>query len=273
HKWREARAELDKLLAQAPRDPADQIRQRAELRTAQARIQLDGPVSVLANLQLADAELDAERMVSLAQFWRSKKHESESQLLAVSNAMLEKYPQSRWVEEMRMGLGNYYWVQLDRARATEYYKRLLEAFPSGKYAQIAEWRTVWVAYLNRQANAGALLQAYVEKYPAAPNVVNALYWLGRSPHREGNPAHARSFYNKAAARFGQTYFGFAAAQRLAVIGPGEENPVQFLDKIPPPAPLVPVDAPVPPAAAERWTRAQALRAIAFDASAEQELKL
>jgi soluble lytic murein transglycosylase len=271
-KWHDARVEFEKLLAQSPQDPADPMRQRAQLRIAQARIQLDGPASLLTTLNLTDPDLDAERMVSLAQYWRSKKHESQAQLLSVSNALMEKYPDSRWVEEIRMGLGNYYWVQLDRARAAEYYKRLLEAFPVGKYAQTAEWRTVWVAYLNRQPNVGDLLQAYVEKNPTAPYIVNALYWLGRTAEREGNPAHARSFYNKAVARFGQTYFGFAAALRLAAIGPGEENPAQFLDKIPPPAPLVPIDAPVPPAAAERWARAQVLRAIAFDASAEQELK-
>lgn len=271
-KWHDARVEFEKLLAQSPRDTADPVHERAQLRIAQVRIQLDGPASLLTNLKLGDPELDAERMTSLAQFYRSRKHENEAQLLAVSNSMLEKYPGSRWVEEVRMGLGNYYWVQLDRARAAEYYKRLLEAFPTSKYAQTAEWRIIWVAYLNRQANAEELYGAYIEKYPAAPYIVNALYWLGRNAEREGNPAHARSFYNKAVARFGQTYFGLAAAQRLTVIGPGEENPAQFLDKIPPPAPLVPIDAPVPAAAAERWARAQVLRAIAFDASAEQELK-
>ena len=36
--------------------------------------------------------------------------------------------------------------------------------------------------------------------------------------------------------------------------------------------LRPFDEPVPPAAADRWAKAQALRIIAFDASAELELK-
>src|SRR6266852_2967161 len=34
----------------------------------------------------------------------------------------------------------------------------------------------------------------------------------------------------------------------------------------------PFDEPIPPAAIDRWNKAQALRAIAFDASAELELK-
>jgi len=102
--------------------------------------------------------------------------------------------------------------------------------------------------------------------------VDALYWLGRNSERAGNLAHARSFYNKAVDRFPQTYFGNAAAARLAKIGPGEENPAELLEKIPPAPALRPFDEPIPVAAADRWARAQALRAIAFDASAEQELK-
>jgi soluble lytic murein transglycosylase len=110
------------------------------------------------------------------------------------------------------------------------------------------------------------------KYPVSSNSVDALYWLGRNAERAGNAARARSLYGKAAERFPQTYFGNAAAARLAKLGPGEENPPEFLEKIPPPPSLRPFDEPIPVAAADRWARAQALRAIAFDSSAEQELK-
>jgi len=104
------------------------------------------------------------------------------------------------------------------------------------------------------------------------NSVDALYWLGRNAERGGNPARSRSYYSKATERFPQTYFGNAAAAQLAKLGPGEESPAEVLEKIPPPPSLRPFDEPIPAAAEDRWTRAQALRAIAFDASAEQELK-
>ncbi|MBZ5702657.1 MAG: transglycosylase SLT domain-containing protein [Acidobacteriia bacterium] len=269
-KWRETRAEFEKVLAQAPREAADPLRQRAQLRIAQARVQSNASPALVASLSLSDAETDAERLYALSQIWRTRKDEAE--MFRAIRQLLEKYPQSRWAEEALMAEGNYYWVQLDRARAAEDYKRIAEAYPGGKNAQIAEWRIVWVAYLNRQSDADDRLQAFLLKYPASPYTVNALYWLGRSAERNGNPAHARTFFDKAVSRFPQSYFGMAAAQRLAVIGPGEENPAEFLDKIPPAPPLHPLDEPIPAAAAERWTRAQALRSIAFDASAEQELK-
>jgi len=48
--------------------------------------------------------------------------------------------------------------------------------------------------------------------------------------------------------------------------------VDFLTQIPPAPPLRVFDEPVAPNVADRWNRAQALRTIAFDASAELELK-
>src|SRR5205823_13024391 len=62
---------------------------------------------------------------------------------------------------------------------------------------------------------------------------------------------SRGYYGKAVERFPQTYFGNAAAARLAKLGPGEENPAELLEKIPPPPSLRPFDEPVPVAAADR----------------------
>src|SRR5262249_62431957 len=46
----------------------------------------------------------------------------------------------------------------------------------------------------------------------------------------------------------------------------------FLAHFPRAAPRLPFDEPIPASASERWTKAQALRSIAFDSSAELELK-
>ena len=157
-------------------------------------------------------------------------------------------------------------------KPSAYYQRLLDAFPDGKNAYNAEWRIAWIAFLNKQPDADQRLTAFLAKYPVSANAVDALYWLGRSAERSGNPAHARSYYKKAIERFPQTYFARAAAKRLGNLGAGEENPADILTKIPEPPPLRPFDEPVPANAADRWAKAQALRIIAFDASAELELK-
>jgi len=269
HKWKEARSEFEKLLTML-KDPANPARQRAQLRVAECRVQLKGSPSLIAEVKTTDLDVDAERLYALSQAYRSAKKETE--MFNALNTLAKNYPESKWNEDGLMAAANYHWVELEREQAAAAYQRVLDSFPNGKYAFNCEWRIAWVAYLNRQPDADNRLSTFLLKYPASANSVDALYWLGRIAERGGNPARARSYYSKAVERFPQTYFGNAAAARLAKLGPGEENPAELVDKIPPPPPLHPFDEPVPAAAEDRWARAQALRAIAFDSSAEQELK-
>ena len=269
HKWKEARAEFEKLLTML-KDPANPARQRGQLRVAECRVQLKGSPSLIAAVKTPDLEVDAERLYALSQAYRSAKKEAE--MFLALNTLEQNYPVSKWTEEGLMAAGNYHWVELERAKAVINYQRVLDTFPNGKYAFNCEWRIAWVAYLNRQPDADDRLTAFLLKYPVSANSVDALYWLGRNAERGGNPARSRSYYSKAVERFPQTYFGNAAAAQLAKLGPGEESPAEVLEKIPPPPSLRPFDEPIPVAAEDRWARAQALRAVAFDASAEQELK-
>jgi soluble lytic murein transglycosylase len=269
HKWKEARAEFEKLVPSL-RDPENFHREHAQLRLAQTRVQLKASPSLVASLTLTNPEVDAERLFVLSQIHRADKKESD--MLSVAEQLVQKYPSSKWSEEALMMVGNYYWVELNRAKAIDYYQRILDNFPAGKYGFFCEWRIAWIAYLDRQPYADDKLTVFLRKYPSSANAPDALYWLGRNAERSGNPAHARSYFRTDVERFPQTYFGHAAAVRLDKLGPGDEDAPDFLAAIPPPAMLRPVDEPIPAAANNRWVRAQALRIIAFDASAEQELK-
>ncbi|MGA2427144.1 MAG: transglycosylase SLT domain-containing protein [Candidatus Acidiferrum sp.] len=267
HKWKDARAEFEKLAASV-KDPAH--RQHAQLRAAEARVQLKGSPSLVSSLAITDPEVDAERMFVYSQFERTAKKESD--MLGATEQLVQKYPSSKWSEEVLMMVGNYYWVELDRGKAVNYYQRVLDGFPEGKYAFFCEWRAAWIAYLDRQPYADDKLIAFLRKYPSSADAPDALYWLGRNAERGGNPGHARAYFRADVDRFPQTYFGRAAAVRLDKMAPGDEDPPDFLATIPPAPALHPFDEPVPAAAQDRWVRAQALRIIAFDASAELELK-
>src|SRR6202790_3913956 len=154
-----------------------------------------------------------------------------------------------------MAAGNYYWVELDRAKAGNYYQRLLDGFPAGRHAQIAEWRLAWIAYIQRQPFADEKMTNFLRKYPSTGATVNALYWLRRSAERNGNPARARAFYEKATDRFPATYFAHAADLRLAKLAPGDPEPADALAEIPAPPLLRPFDEPIAPIVArpqERW---------------------
>jgi soluble lytic murein transglycosylase len=269
HKWKEARAEYEKLLGML-KDPQNPNRQLAELRVAQARVQAKGSAKLVASLRTPDFEVDAERLYVLSQFYRSEKKFDD--MFATLNDLTQKYPLSKWNEEGLMAAGNYYWVGLDRNRAASYYQRVVDAFPSGKNAFNAEWRAAWVAYLNRQPDAQDRIKNFLVKYPASSNTSDAVYWLGRDAERSGKIADARAYYRKDLERFPQTYFAHAAAARLSKLQQADGDSPDILEKIPPAPSLRPFDEPIPAAAADRWARAQALRTIAFDASAELELK-
>ena len=269
HKWKEARSEFEKLLGML-HEPDNPHRQLAQLRVAEARVQLKGPASLVSSLSLPDSDVDAQRLYALSQIYRTDKKENE--MLSVIEQLAQKYPASKWTEDALMAAGNYFWVDLNRSKAAAWYQRVLDTFPSGRNSYNCEWRIAWVAYLNRQPDADDKFIAFLRKYPVSANAPNGFYWLGRDAERGGNAAHARSYYRMASERYPETYFGQHAAQRLEKLGPGEEDPPEFLAQIPPPPPLRPFDEPIPSAAMDRWTRAQALRSIAFDSAAESELK-
>lgn len=269
HKWREARIEFEKVLTML-REPENPKRQLAQLRIAEARVQLKASPSLVSSLTVSDPGVDAERLYVLSQIYRTNRNDNE--MLASIETVAEKYPESKWAEEAIMAAGNYYWVNLDRSRAANYYQRILDRFPSGKHAYNAEWRVAWVAYMDRQPYADDKLTTFFRKYPTSSYAPDALYWLGRDAERGGNPGHARSYFHADVDRFPETYFGHAAAARLEKLGPGDEDTPDFLAAIPPVAPLRSFDEPIPAAAQDRWLRAKALRIIAFDAGAEQELK-
>jgi len=269
HKWKEARVAYEKLAAML-KDPANPTRQRALVRAAECRQHPKAAPYLLANLNTSDPEADAERLYYLSQAYRSEKKETEM-LIAIEKTA-EKYPQSHWTEESLMAAGNYYWVLLDRTKAAHYYERVLENFPGDKNAYNAEWRIAWVAYLDRQPYADEKMTVFLRKYPLSGGAVNAMYWLGRNAERSGNPAHARAYFQKTVDRFPTSYFGEAAQNRLDKLGPGDAEAPDFLAQLPSAPALRPFDEPIAPNVLDHWNRAQALRTLAFDASAELELK-
>jgi len=274
HRWRDARAEYENLEFILVKGPSDLEYERVKMRAGECRVQLGAPLAALASLELRFPEVDAERLYRVSQFQRAKKQDYE--MFATVDQLAARYPQSPWTEEALFATGNYFWVNLDRARAASYYGRAAEQFPNGRNARNAHWRTAWIVYLDRKPEAAGLLEDHIRRYPGSPYTQDALYWLGRVAERSGNAAQARSFYRKTVERFPLTYFGRKAAERLRPqpVGIGAEpvSEAEFLALIPAPPPLPQLDEQVPPGVARLWERAQALRTIAFDASAELELR-
>ena len=264
--WDDARSEYAEILPEL----AGAARERAQLRILECGMSLGAGPSEMAALQISDPELDAERFVTLADFYRSQ--QQEPQLAAAVESAVSRAPASRWAERALFLAGNYYWTHLDRDRAVSYYHRLEEPFPAAPEAGVAQWRVAWTAVLKRQADAAALVQDHLRRYPGSPFTADALYWLGRLAEEAGNSPLARSYYEKLADRYPQNYFTSRAAVRLGELGSGPKEVAAVLAVIPPAPDPPPLNDAIPPGAARRYARAAALRSIAFDASASLELR-
>jgi soluble lytic murein transglycosylase len=266
HQWGDARNEYSHLLPQL----AGADRERAELRIMECGVALGAGISGIAALKITDPDVDAERYYSIANYYRNIPAESE--MTAAIETAVARAPASRWAESALFLGGNYYWVQLDRDHAAAYYKRVADNFPAAVDALPAQWRVAFTAVLKRQPEAAQELTEHLRRFPGSQFTPDALYWLGRLAEESQNSGLARSYYEKLQERFPQNYFASAATARLSTLGAGPETDPDVFAGIPPLPPAMAVGLTIPAAAATRQARADALRSIAFDASAELELR-
>jgi soluble lytic murein transglycosylase len=264
--WTDARAEYAQLLTQVSGPDHD----RAEMRVLACGVSLGSAPTELAALKIDDPDVDAERYFWLAQAYRPTLQ--EMQMNAAIESAASRAPASKWTEQALFLGGNYYWVLLNRDVASGYYKRVEENFPSSADAISAQWRVAWVAVLKRDPNAANLVTEHLHRFPGSQYTPDALYWLGRLAEEANDPAQARSYYGKLTDRYPNNYFASVASTRLRTLGTGPVEDPPELDKIPPPPAAPKLGDKIPPAAADRQARADALRSIAFDASAELELR-
>ena len=266
HQWGDARNEYSRLLPQL----SGTDRERAQLRIMECGVALGAGIGGISALTVADPDVDAERYYTIANYYRDRP--SESQMIAAVEAAVKGAPASRWSESALFLAGNYFWVQLDRDRAAAYYKQLSDNFPSAADALPAQWRLTWAAILKRQPEAAADLADHLRRFPGSQFSPDALYWLGRLSEEAGNSALARAYYAKLLERFPQNYFATTAVKRLRALGAGPAADADILATIPAVPPALPLGNTIPATAANRQMRADALRSISFDASAELELR-
>jgi len=264
--WSAARSEYGRILPEL----SGAERERAELRVMECGVALGATPKELISLQIEDPDVDAERDYALANWYRSLQQGPE--LTAAAEKAAERAPASHWAEASLFLAGNFLWVQLDREQAAAYYKRVAENFSTSPDAIPAQWRVAWVAVLKRQPEAPELLADHLRRFPGSQFTPDAVYWLGRLAEESGNAALARGYYRRLQERFPQNYFQSVAAGRLQTLGPGEDTDPEVLASIPPVASVPPIGGTIPPFAAERQARADALHSIGLDASAELELR-
>jgi soluble lytic murein transglycosylase len=264
--WSAARAEYAAML---PKLSGADL-ERAELRILECGVALGASPSQTIASKVTDPDVDAERSYTLADYYRA--HQLETDMVSSVENASSRAPSSRWAASALFLAGNYYWVRLDRDRASGYYKRLADQFPTAPDAANAQWRVAWTAVLKRAPEGAELLQEHLRRFPGSIYTPDALYWLGRLAEDAGVAGMARSYYDKLIERFPENYFENLAVARVRGLDPAPKQISDVLATIPPVPPSQKMGDTIPPAAERRKARADALRSIAFDASAELELR-
>lgn len=165
----------------------------------------------LKPLQIADPELDAERIYHLGECARRLRRITEFRERA--QELAQKYPRSPWYEEALFSLGNFYLLKDEPEQYREYYERAARGFPQGKHASAAHWKVCWRAYLDRDPRAHSLLEEHIRIHPRSGTLSNAIYWLARLEEKE-NASLAHLLYSTIVARFPNYYYGRRAKERI-----------------------------------------------------------
>ena len=160
----------------------------------------------------------ALKMYLLAEISRTEKDRVQHDALIAE--MVQKFPQSRWLEEALYSGGNMYLLTHDTTQAIYHYQLLVDRFPNSVYAPSAHWRVAWMDYrLRKYADAARLMDEQVVRYGAGIEAPNALYWRGRIYEDEGKDfAQAANYYRALIANYANYYYSYLAKQRLAVLG-------------------------------------------------------
>jgi soluble lytic murein transglycosylase len=160
----------------------------------------------------------ALKMYLLAEISRTEKDRVQHD--ALIKEMVERYPQSRWLEEALYSGGNMYLLTHDTEQAIYHYGLLVDRFPLSIYAPSAHWRVAWMEYrLRRYADAAQRMDEQVVRYGAGIEAPSALYWRGRIYEDQAKDfAQAVNYYKALNANYPNYYYGYLARQRLAVLG-------------------------------------------------------
>lgn len=170
-------------------------------------------VEVLQTGIARDPESDAERLATLVEVYRHRK--DAPAMLRTLNELAEKYPRSLSYAAALSEAGNWFVRDGDWAKASVYYRRLLETFPRSEFAPEADRRVAWAYYLGGDSSRAAeALEGHLKRYPNSSRIPSVLYWLGRLAEERGTLGEARFLYESVKGRFGHNFYALQAETRL-----------------------------------------------------------
>ena len=158
--------------------------------------------------------------------------------IALSRGFVERFPNSRFAEEVLNNLASAYIIDDQDGDADAIFREILNRYPAGRFTERAAWKAGWWAY--RQGNFTDALQYFdrgSEKFPRSDYRPSWLYWSARAAQQSGDAETGRTRLRLTATDYHNSYYGRLALKRLE----GERAiPVApTLQRQPLPAPAIP----------------------------------
>lgn len=139
---------------------------------------------------------------------------------AALELLIASAPASPWSEQALLDLANFHQRDARDQDALPYYRRLLDAFPEGRYADRAAWRVGYGDIRARRFEAGALtLERAARTRPVTTFTPGYLFWAAQARRELGQRARERQLLEETVQRFKRSYHGQRAARALVTLGP------------------------------------------------------
>ncbi len=143
---------------------------------------------------------------------------------ALYEDLVARFPGTPWAEDALLNLAQHFQKDALEDQALPYYRRLLAAFPNGRYADRATWRVAWWEFrAGHYGIAAHMLEQAAQARPEGFSASGFLYWAGRSRAALGESEPATALYQETVRRFKHTYHGLRAAEALALVNAGASS--------------------------------------------------
>lgn len=138
--------------------------------------------------------------------------------------VVERFPGTPWAEEALVTMTHIASRDGLDADAVPYYRRLLDAFPAGRYVERSVWAVAWSDFqAGRYAQAAERWEGGAGQTPHGSFEARFLYWAGRARAAMGQKDLSRALYEETVRRFKHLYHGQRAAEALDHVRTGASS--------------------------------------------------
>jgi len=149
----------------------------------------------------------------------------------------DRFGGTPWGEEALLALANHFQKDALDDSAAPWWKRLLAAYPDGRYAERAAWRAGWSDFrAGRYRAAADTFEATARRRPPGGATAGLLYWSGRARLALGESDRARELFVETIQRYKHGYHGLRAQDALTRLG-ASVPPPPVPQGVPPQVPL------------------------------------